>query len=252
LQSTSPCLGLLSSKPGGLLCFGLCKAKGLLADRLSQRLQMLGIAADRILRLPLDRTARVGIDGVDGAGKTMFADELAQVLRAADRPVIRASVDGFHRPKSERYRRGRGSPEGYFEDSYNYTALKTALLDPLGPCGTGRYRTAVFDHVRDKPVAAPECAVAPASILLLDGIFLHRPELRDIWDVSIFLDVAFEVSVARCARRDGTSPDPAAAANRRYVEGQMLYLRTCDPRARATLAIDNNDLSSPFILHTKD
>ena len=86
---------------------------------------------------------------------------------------------------------------------------------------------------------------------MLDGIFLHRPELRDIWDVSIFLDVAFEVSVGRCARRDGTSPDPEAAANRRYVEGQMLYLRTCDPRVRATLAIDNNDLSSPFILDTK-
>jgi uridine kinase len=219
---------------------------------MSQRLEMLGIVADRILRLPLDRTARVGIDGVDGAGKTMFADEIAQVLRAADRPVIRASVDGFHHPKSERYRRGRGSPEGYFEDSYDYTALKAALLDPLGPGGTGRYRTAVFDHVKDMPVAAPECAAAPASILVLDGIFLHRPELRDIWDVSIFLDVAFEVSVGRCAGRDGTSPDPEAAENRRYVEGQMLYLRTCDPRLRATLAIDNNDLSSPFILHTRD
>ena len=166
------------------------------ADRMSQRLEMLGIVADRILRLPSDRTARVGIDGVDGAGKTMFADELAQVLRAADRPVIRASVDGFHRPKSERYRRGRGSPEGYFEDSYNYTALKTALLDPLGPGGTGRYRTAVFDHVKDMPVAAPECAVAPASILVLDGIFLHRPELRDTG-----MYRSFSMSPSRCRSR---------------------------------------------------
>jgi uridine kinase len=216
---------------------------------MSQRVQLLGVVADRILRLPSDRTARVGVDGVDGAGKTMFADELAQILRAANRPVIRASVDGFHHPKAERYRRGRSSPEGYFEDSYNYAALKTVLLEPLSPGGSGRYRVAVFDHATDMPVSAPECEALPASILVFDGIFLHRPELRDRWDFSVFLDVAFAASVARCAQRDGTSPDPAAPANRRYVEGQKLYLLACDPRARATLTIDNNDLSAPFIGH---
>jgi uridine kinase len=180
----------------------------------------------------------------------MFADELAQILRAADRPVIRASVDGFHHPKSERYRRGRNSPEGYFEDSYNYAALETVLLEPLSPGGSGRYRAAVFDHVTDMPVSAPERVAAPASILVFDGIFLHRPELRNYWDISVFLDVAFAASVARCAERDGTSPDPAAATNRRYVEGQKLYLLTCNPRAHASLTIDYNDLSAPFIVHT--
>lgn len=43
---------------------------------------------------------RVGIDGVDGAGKTCLADELAGVLQAQGAPVIRASVDGFHRPRA--------------------------------------------------------------------------------------------------------------------------------------------------------
>jgi uridine kinase len=217
---------------------------------MSQRVQLLETVADRILRLPSDRTARVGVDGVDGAGKTMFADELAQFLRAAERPVIRASVDGFHHPKSERYRQGRNSPEGYFEDSYNYAALERILLDPLSPGGSGRFRAAVFDHVTDMPVSAPERVAAPASILVFDGIFLHRPELRKYWDVSVFLDVAFAVSVARCAQRDGTSPDVAAATNRRYVEGQKLYLLTCNPRAHASLTIDYNDLSAPFIVHT--
>ena len=196
--------------------------------------------------MPSDRTARVGVDGVDDAGKTMFADELAQILRAANRPVIRASVDGFHHPKAERYRRGRHSPEGYFQDFYDYAALKAVLLEPLSPGGSGRYRVAAFDHVTDMAVSAPECEAIPVSILVFDGIFLHRPELREYWDFSVFLDVAFAVSVARCAQRDGTSPDPAAPANRRYVEGQKLYLLAYDPRARATLTIDNNDLAAPF------
>jgi uridine kinase len=158
--------------------------------------------------------------------------------------------NGFHRSKADRYRRGRSSPEGYFADSYDYPTLKAVLLDPLSPGGSGLYRAAVFDHVTDTPVAVCEHFAMPGSILLFDGIFLHRPELRGYWDVSIFLDVAFSVSVARCAERDGTLPDPAAADNRRYVEGQKLYLRACNPRDRATLTIDNNDLSAPFIVPT--
>jgi uridine kinase len=204
--------------------------------------------AGRILRLPADRITRVGVDGVDGAGKTMFANELAAVVHSRHRPVIRASVDGFHNPKAVRYRKGRGSPEGYFADSYDYATLRNALLDPLSPGGSGRYRAVIFDHRTDLPVSSAEAQALPGSILILDGIFLHRPELRDVWDFSIFLATAFDISVSRCAERDGTSPDPAAAANRRYVEGQQLYLRTCNPRARATLTIDNNDLSAPFIV----
>lgn len=56
------------------------------------------------------------------------------------------------------------------------------------------------------------------------------------------------VSLARCASRDGSSPDPAAPSNRRYVEGQRLYLRNCQPEAKATLIVDYNDLSAPSLV----
>lgn len=58
-------------------------------------------------RLP-DRApdgVRVGIDGVDGVGKTTFADHLAAVLQHAGRSVVRVSADDFHHPREVRYRR---------------------------------------------------------------------------------------------------------------------------------------------------
>jgi uridine kinase len=61
----------------------------------ADRRQVLGILADQLTRLPTSRVSRVAIDGVDGAGKTHLADELALLLGAAGRPTIRASVDGF-------------------------------------------------------------------------------------------------------------------------------------------------------------
>ena len=102
------------------------------------RQEILARVADEILRVPTSNVIRVGIDGVDGAGKTYFADELARELRASGRRTIQASVDGFHNPKAIRYRRGQHSPEGFFRDSYNYEQLEAAILDPLSPGGSGR------------------------------------------------------------------------------------------------------------------
>ena len=87
----------------------------------------------------------------------------------------------------------------------------------------------------------------PRAILLFDGIFLHRPELRGYWDLSIFLATSFPVSVARGAARDGGPPHPEAAENRRYVEGQRLYLGECQPRRAAHLVIEYDDFERPVI-----
>ncbi|HEY3887064.1 MAG TPA: hypothetical protein VGL73_00715 [Caulobacteraceae bacterium] len=215
-----------------------------------QRAEILREVAARVLELPATRVARVAIDGVDGAGKTVFADELASVLAPSRRPIIRASVDGFHNRREIRYRRGRSSPEGFYLDSYDYAALRRCLLDPLGPDGSGAYRTAAFDHLTDSPVGGETHLAAPNAILILDGLFLHRPELRGCWDLSVFLSVPFAVSIPRGAARGPGfgSPDPAAESNRRYVDGQRLYLEQAAPHDRADVVIDNTDLAAPKIV----
>jgi uridine kinase len=212
-----------------------------------QRKALLRTIADTIQALPSTGVLRVGIDGVDGAGKTTFADELAAILRESPREIIRASTDSFHNPRAIRYRLGQRSPEGFYADSFNLPLLKQVLLDPLSPGGSRRYRTAMFDHVTDSEVVVPEQDATESAILIFDGIFLHRPELREYWDFSIFLKVPFHLSIARCAGRDNGIPDPDAPENRRYVEGQKLYLESCSPQSHASLVIDNSDLLAPFI-----
>ena len=192
---------------------------------------------------------RVAIDGVDGAGKTHFADRVGKALVASGREVIRVSVDGFHNPRATRYQRGRFSPEGFYFDSYDYAALKALVLDPLSPGGSGRCITAAFDHLSDSAVAIAPCQANAGAILLFDGIFAQRPELRGYWDLTVFLDVRFERSIARLMQRDGGPADRFAHLNWRYCQGQKHYIRACAPFSRATIVVDNNDVLSPFILH---
>src|SRR6478735_7833855 len=98
-------------------------------------------------RTALGRPVLVGVDGVDGSGKTTFADDLADILRSDRQHVVRVSVDGFHRPAAERYRLGRRSPEGFYAESYDYDALRAEVLDPLAPGGSRLVRTAVRDVI---------------------------------------------------------------------------------------------------------
>ena len=214
----------------------------------SQRTAVVRQVADLIAgcRRP-GRVLHVGIDGVDGAGKTVLGDELGEVLRGQGIDVVRASVDGFHHPAAVRYRQGRSSPRGFYEDSYDYAALRRELLDPLGENGSGRYRPAVFDVGRDVPVDVPRWVGEADAVLMLDGIFLHRPELSGAFDLTVFVRVPFEVSVPRGSARDGGSADPASKTVRRYVQGQRHYLALCRPEVVADVVLDNTDLAAPFI-----
>ena len=212
------------------------------------RAAVLAEVAAAIEALPADGIRRVGIDGVDGAGKTTFADELADVLEARGVQVIRASADDFHHPRSVRYRRGRHSPEGFFLDSFDLGQLRRRLLDPLGPDGDRRFVRRVHDVATDGQIDADVEVARDGQVLVLDGLFLHRAELRDVWELSIYLDVPFVVSVARMADRDGSSPDPDHPSNRRYVEGQRLYLATCRPHLHATMVVDDPGRHHPELV----
>lgn len=192
---------------------------------------------------------RVGINGVDGSGKTTLADEIAPLLAASSGlPVIRASIDGFHNPRAIRYTKGRASPLGFYEDSFNLGRFRALLLDPLSPGGDRLYRPAAFDHRTDSDVLLEPALAPEPSILVVDGIFLLRPELAGYWDISIFLDVPFEQSFARMSKRDGNPPEQDAPENLRYRDGQRLYFEACRPRERADILVDYADLERPAIM----
>jgi uridine kinase len=208
---------------------------------------VLDAISARVLARP-DGFVRVGIDGVDGSGKTTFADALAAHLLAHTRDVVRIRADDFLNPRAIRHRHGRDSPEGFFLDSYDVPRLRLDVLDPFSPHGSGRYRESALDPATDLPLEPPWQQAEPGAVLVLDGMFLHRDELVDAWDISVLLDVPFAETVRRMSVRDGTNPDPEHPSMRRYVEGQRLYFRTCDPRSRADVVIDNTDVDGPRIV----
>jgi uridine kinase len=215
------------------------------------RFELVDATTESILRVERAHPARVAIDGIDAAGKTTLADELAERIRTRGRPVIRAGIDGFHNPKRIRYRRGAESPDGYYLDSFDLESLKSVLLKPLGPAGDRRYRIAVFNYREDAPLDSPIATAETHAVLLFDGIFLQRPELRPLWDFTIFVKVDFAVALERARHRDLSQYKTVADLEQRYalryVPAQEQYLRDCQPDSLADMVIENNDPAHPFV-----
>ncbi len=197
------------------------------------------LVPDIVALRPPGRPAVVAVDGVDGSGKTTFATCLARAVEGAGRPAVIVHEDDFLAPRKIRYLLGRDSPEGFLLHTYDVEALVRHVLDPLGPDGDRRVRRRFFDHRADTPVDDAVEEVPVTAVVIVEGMFLHRDELVDRWDWSVFLDVPFAETARRMAHRDGSHPDPEHPTMRRYVGGQRMYLAACRPRERATVVLDS-------------
>lgn len=203
----------------------------------------MGEVAERILSLGLEHPVRVAVDGRTASGKTTFAEELAGTIRKAGRRVIRASVDGFHHPAVFRHRRGRLSADGYYEDARDLNAIRSLLLDPLGPGGNRCYTTQTFDLQNDQPIKPKVEVAADDAVLIVDGTFLQRPELSPAWDFVIFLNVPEDEARRRGIIRDRLSLGGEQATSelycQRYGPAFSRYEFECKPVDRADAVIDN-------------
>ena len=220
------------------------------------RKELLKHLTSIILDMKKDRPLLLGIDGVDVSGKTTLAKELANELKESGRLLIQASIDGFHNPKSVRYKEGNSSHKGYYLYSFDHESVIDELLKPLS-IGDLQYRTAVFDHFTDSKVVHPVQTATNDSILIMEGIFLFRPELVDFWDIKIFLDVDFETILERAVKREtereciGTEQEIRKRYEDRYIPGQKFYFQIAEPIEKADIVIDNSDFKNPMITKGK-
>lgn len=212
---------------------------------------MLSDVARRLCARDPGHPLRVGVDGVCGAGKTTFADDLAVHVTAHGRPFIRIDSDGFHHVREIRHRQGRDSARGYYEDSYDFDSVRDLLLVPLGNGRPHRYASRVHNLVTDE--AVQEWAVAPDdAVVLFDATFLQRDDLRDHWDEVIFLDADMELAQSRGIARDasalGGHTDALRAYETRYVAACTIYLSEQNPKERASHVIEHDDPTHPRLV----
>jgi uridine kinase len=189
----------------------------------------------------------IAVDGPTASGKTTFADDLAEAMRKKGHDVFRASIDDFLKPRADRYAQGRDSAKGRYDDAYDYSVFRRVLIEPFQMNGSTGFVTAAWDEHRDRQIEPKWLSGPVDATLIVDGSYLNRPELRGLWNASIWLEADAEVRQQRMLARDGIEPDTPRAE--RYDGAFALYEKT-KPREAATLIIDNTHPESPRRIFT--
>jgi uridine kinase len=207
--------------------------------------------ASALSTIDLGRPLRVAVDGPDAAGKTTLADEIAALLGRRGRSAHRVSIDGFLRPRLERDADTVATPEGYYRGAFDTETFLSGVLEPLRPDGDWLIRVVSYDYSADRRTVLEPSRLERDAIVLIDGVFLQRPEFGREWDVVVYLDVTPDETLRRACERDaelfGGAAETESRYRNRYLPAQLMYRAEVDPIARAHVVIDNEDPESPRV-----
>jgi uridine kinase len=171
----------------------------------------------------------VGISGLDCAGKSTLAERLA---RRSDwgRPAQIVSVDDFLHPRRIR----NANPDqlrGYYHETFDLDAI-FAVLRQARSAVDFAVEVPVLDWQSDTPGRRVFSASRP-SLFLVEGVFLFRPPLVDLFDLRIWIDLSFDDALARALRRER---DLAYYASTEAIRDR--YLRRFFPAQRHHIDVD--------------
>ncbi len=172
----------------------------------------------------------VGIDGCGGSGKSTLADTLKR--RLGDTSVVEG--DDFYLPTAERPMREVAVERP--GSAYDWRRLKRQVLGPLAKGEAARYQP--YEWRADRYGDWSE--VPRSGFVLVEGVYVTRRELSEIYDFRIWVTCPRETRLKRGLLRDGVEnrdlwENEWMAAEDRYVEMHR-------PQDSADFTLDGSDV----------
>lgn len=169
----------------------------------------------------------VAIDGRSGVGKSTFARALAARLGGR-------VIDG-----DDFYAGGTGilgdSPESRAARCIDWQA-QARVLATLRQGQAASYHAFDWDAF-DGSLQATVTTVAPAPIILLEGVYAARPDLRDLLDLRLLLRAPDALRLSRLTAREGK----IGPWETQWHEAEEWYFTHAAPAAAFDLVLDPAD-----------
>lgn len=180
------------------------------------------------------RPILIALDGGSGSGKSTIALLVAETLGA----TLIQSDDFFAANIPDAGWNIRG-PVARAADCIDWQRLRTTALAPLLAGKPARWQAFDFEAGQrpDGTYAMQTASVErdPTPVIVLDGLFSTRPELADLIDLSVLIDVPVAVRHVRLAAREDHGFLEAWHA--RWDEAEEYYLTRVRPESAFDLVI---------------
>ncbi len=171
----------------------------------------------------------VGINGIDCSGKTTFAKSVSRYFTHHKIENDCLDIDNFNNRaiESETY---KAFVSGSWDekDLNKYYKLIINYSDAI---------RAVSEYKKKYP------------FVILEGIFIYKPQLADLFDLKIYLDIDISLGRKRFAERRSLKQDkrPFEIYDEIWMLSHIRYESEVHPKRISNLVIDYNDESKPVL-----
>ena len=196
---------------------------------------------ERRANISTARSVLVGVSGIDGCGKGYLAAQLQAHL--ALHGVIPAvlNVDGWLNLPEKRFDQFAPATN-FYENAIRLDQFFSELVLPLRDRRSihlvadfveetaSNYRQHIYDYKE-------------VSVVLVEGVFLFKPQYRKHFDLAIWIDCSFPTALARAIDRAQEGLPPAntiAAYETIYFPAQRIHLAQDKPHESADLIFEND------------
>lgn len=175
----------------------------------------------------------VAITGGSGAGKTWLAGRLQRNLGPK---TMRLSLDDFYLDQSHLTRSRRSAVNYDHPQTIDWVCVESALRDCRAgrPVSVPRYNFATHTRLPQQVSWTPE------SYVLIDGLWLLLlPSIRELFDLSVYLDCPSQLRLERRLARDTAERGRTADSVRGQFWGTVapMHARFVVPQARCANVI---------------
>jgi uridine kinase len=190
---------------------------------------------------PSSAATLIGISGIDGAGKGYVAARLRSGLERRGLRVALVGVDGWLNLPAVRF--SETDPAAHFySHAIRFEEMFDRLILPLRDRRSIRLEA---DFTEETATAYRKHVYEwqDVDVVLLEGIFLLRRDLRRHYDLAMWIDCTFETAIERAIDRgqEGLTPEKTARAFRTiYLPAQEIHFARDDPKTSADLVVVND------------
>jgi uridine kinase len=186
----------------------------------------------------------VGLSGIDGSGKSRLAAKLAARIEESGVRVALLGVDDWHNPPEVRFSRIQPGPH-FFDNGLRLDEMFARLVKPLKQTRSVE-STIDARQSADKTPRRKTIAFRDVDLILVEGIFIFRRELRRLFDVAMWVDCPFDVALerARARNQEGLADDEIIRDYLTiYFPAQLHHFERDWPRESADVTIRNGALA---------
>jgi uridine kinase len=166
----------------------------------------------------------VGINGIDCSGKTTFSKSVSKDFTHHKIENDHLDIDNFNNPAIE---------------NETYKAFVSGSWDEEN---LNRYYELIINY--SDVIRAVSESKKKYSIVILEGIFIYKPQLVDLFDLKIYLDVDISLGRKRFAKRWSLKRDkrPFDIYDEIWMLSHIRYESEVHPKRISDLVLDiDND-----------